>query len=102
MFHLMLEVWNLLKELDTQGARFVVLYRRLDLQDGEAWAFVASLPREELALLLDYAKTQIRAQPAISTTNLSAYATSRSWLTDLSQSEEQNRHQHTLTRLQQL
>ena len=33
MSSLLLDAWNLLKELDTEGARFVALYRRLDLQD---------------------------------------------------------------------
>ncbi len=96
------EVWNLLKEQDLQGTRFTALYKRLDLQDEEAWELARNLPHDDLVQLRMYAEKQIPAQPAIATTELSAYVTSGSWLVNLSQSEEQLRSQSILARLLQI
>ena len=103
MLHLILKVWKSYADLDLQGARFALLYDQLVLQDGEAWEFARNfLPKTELDELCKYAERQIQTPPAIATTDLPFYSTSGSWLTDLSQNEEQSRRRHTLARLQQL
>jgi hypothetical protein len=102
MNHLLYEVWTLLKGLDLQGTRFAALYKRLDLQDEEAWELARNLPHDELVQLRIYAEQQIRPQPALPTTDFSTHSASWISLRSLSQSEEQSRRQHTLARLQQL